>query len=135
MKAEDQQEVEMANDQARPLFAFGHVEMTVDNIGEAYAFFAKYGMREILERPTFAILELRGGTHLILSQGDTPVEPGRRTPFDIMVDDVDAVHERFVADGVSVTEIKRGNIHDSFTVDGPSGYTIPFNSSHVEGPV
>ena len=125
----------MDNDQERPTFAIGHMQLDVDDVGEAYAFFAKYGMREILERPAFAILELRGGTHLILSQAETAVEPGRRAPFDIMVDDVDAVHGRFVADGVSVTKIERGNIHDSFTVDGPSGYAIPFNSSHVEGPV
>lgn len=125
----------MNDDQERPVFAIGHAHMDVDDVGEAFAFFAKYGMREILERPAFAILELRGGTHLILSQAETAIEPGKRTPFDIMVDDVDAVHSRFVADGVSVTAIERGNIHDSFTVEGPSGYTIPFNSSHVAGPV
>ena len=125
----------MNNDQERPVFAIGHAHMDVDDVGEAYAFFAKYGMREILERPAFAILELRGGTHLILSKTDAAIEPGQRTPFDIMVDDVDAVHSRFVADGVSVTAIERGNIHDSFTVHGPSGYAIPFNSSHVAGPV
>ena len=125
----------MGSDQERPAFAIGHMRMDVDDVGEAYAFFAKYGMREILERPAFAILELRGGTHLILSPAETPVEQGKRAPFDIMVDDVDTVHARFVADGVGVTAIERGNIHDSFTVDGPSGYTIPFNSSHVAGVV
>ena len=123
----------MTADQDRPLFAIGHMRMAVADVGEAYRFFARYGMREILERPSFAILELRGGTHLILSEGDEPVPPGTRAPFDIMVDDVDAVHARFVADGVEVTDIERGNIHDSFSVAGPSGYAIPFNSSHVAG--
>ena len=125
----------MAGGDERPVFAIGHMHMDVDDVGEAYAFFAKYGMRGILERPAFAILELRGGTHLILSQAETAVEPGQRAPFDLMVDDVDAVHARFVADGVGATEIERGNIHDSFSVTGPSGYTIPFNSSHVAGVV
>ena len=125
----------MASGEERPALAIGHMRMTVDDVGEAYAFFAKYGMRGILERPAFAILELRGGTHLILSQADGSVEPGKRAPFDLMVDDVDAVHARFVADGVAATAIERGNIHDSFSVTGPSGYTIPFNSSHVAGVV
>ena len=125
----------MAGGDERPVFAIGHMSMSVDDVGEAYAFFAKYGMRGILERPAFAILELRGGTHLILSEAETSVEPGQRAPFDLMVDDVDAVHARFVADGVEATEIERGNIHDSFSVTGPSGYTIPFNSSHVAGVV
>ena len=125
----------MADGDERPVFAIGHMSMDVDDVAEAYAFFAKYGMRGILERPAFAILELRGGTHLILSQAETSVEPGQRAPFDLMVDDVDAVHARFVAEGVAATAIKRGNIHDSFSVTGPSGYTIPFNSSHVAGVV
>ena len=52
-----------------------------------------------------------------------------------MVDDVDAVHQRFVEDGVDATPIERGSIHDSFSITGPSGYRIPVNSSHVEGVV
>ena len=128
----------MANEQSveqRPTFAIGHMRMAVTDVDGAYDFFATYGMRGILKRPAFGILELRGGTHLILSQAEAPVEPGQRAPFDLMVDDVDAVHERFVADGVPTTEIERGTIHDSFSVTGPSGYTIPFNSSHVAGVV
>lgn len=120
---------------ARPGVAIGHMHLAVDDIASAYRFFAKHGMREILEREDFAILELRGGTHLILDKAETPVESGRRAPFDLMVDDVDAAHQRFTADGVAATAIERGNIHDSFTVEGPSGYVIPINSSHVAGVV
>ena len=36
-------------------------------------------------------------------------------------------------DGTEATTIERGNIHDSFAVKGPSGYSIPINSSHVAG--
>jgi len=45
----------------------------------------------------------------------------------------DEAHLRLVGDGVEATTIERGNIHDSFTVTGPSGYSIPINSSHVAG--
>ena len=122
-------------DDQRPVFAVGHMRMAVDDVAEAYGFFVRHGMREILERPDFGILELRGGTHLILSKSDEPIEAGTRAPFDLMVDDVDAVHQRFEADGVDATPIERGSIHDSFTVNGPSGYRIPVNSSHVAGVV
>ena len=124
----------MARDE-RPVFAIGHARMPVAEVGEAYAFFVRHGMREILQREDFAILELRGGTHLILAKAEQPIAPGTRAPFDLMVDDIDAVYEKFVADGVAATPIERGSIHDSFSVTGPSGYAIPINWSHVAGVV
>ena len=124
----------MAQDE-RPVFAIGHMRMPVAEVGEACDFFVRHGMREILKREDFAILELRGGTHLILAKAEQPIPPGTRAPFDLMVDDIDAVHGQFVADDVEATAIERGSIHDSFSVTGPSGYSIPINSSHVAGVV
>ena len=123
----------MADD--RPVFALGHQRLAVADVEEARAFFVRHGLREVFKRETFAILELRGGTHLILESAETPIAEGERTPFDLMTDDVDAAHARFKADGVQVSAIERGSIHDSFTVRGPSGYEIPVNSSHVVGVV
>ena len=122
-------------DSSRPVFAVGHVTMPVEDVHSAYGFFVRHGMRAILEREKFGILELRGGTHLILTQTAEAIASGQRAPFDLMVDDVDAVHAGFVADGVEATEIERGEIHDSFQVTGPSGYSIPINSSHAVGVV
>ena len=121
------------NDDQRPVFAVGHMRMEVSDVRDAYRFFVRHGMREILERDDFAILELRGGTHLILNRTEESIPEGQRTPFDLMVDDVDSVHQRFVEDGIEATPIERGRIHDSFSVKGPSGYSIPINSSHVAG--
>ena len=122
-------------DSSRPVFAVGHVTMPVEDVHSAYGFFVRHGMRAILEREKFGILELRGGTHLILTQTAEAIASGQRAPFDLMADDVDAVHAGFVADGVEATEIERGEIHDSFQVTGPSGYSIPINSSHAVGVV
>ena len=124
----------MAEDQ-RPAFAIGHMRLGVEDVPTAYGFFVRHGMRGILERGNFAILELRGGTHLILNEAEAAIPEGERTPFDLMVDDIDEAHRRFVEDGVEATSIERGNIHDSFAVKGPSGYSIPINSSHVAGVV
>ena len=122
-------------DSSRPVFAVGHLNMPVEDVHAAYDFFARHGMRAILEREDFGILELRGGTHLILTQAEDAIAAGERAPFDLMVDDVDAVHAAFVEDGVEATDIERGKIHDSFRVTGPSGYSIPINSSHAVGVV
>ncbi|MDE0349181.1 MAG: VOC family protein [Gammaproteobacteria bacterium] len=122
-------------DSSRPVFAVGHLSMPVEDVHAAYGFFVRHGMRAILERDDFGILELRGGTHLILTKADQAIAAGARAPFDLMVDDVDAVHAAFVADGVETTDIERGKIHDSFQVNGPSGYVIPINSSHAVGVV
>ena len=120
-------------DTSRPVFAVGHMRMPVEDVHSAYDFFVRHGMRAILEREDFGILELRGGTHLILTQADETIAEGQRAPFDLMVDDVDAVHAAFLDDGVEATDIERGEIHDSFRVTGPSGYSIPINSSHAVG--
>ncbi len=119
----------------RPVFALGHLELPVADVGEALAFFVRHGLREVHRAETFAILELRGGTHIILSPAKSAIAEGQRAPFDLMTDDVDAAHARFEADGAVVSAIERGSIHDRFTVRGPSGYEIPVNSSHVVGEV
>ena len=119
----------------RPDVAVGHIRLDVNDVTSEYGFFVKHGMREILKRDNFAILELRGGTHLILQQADEQVDSGMRTPFDLMVDDIDVAHSKYVDDGLKTTAIERGSIHDSFTVTTPTGYVIPVNSSHVAGPV
>ena len=119
----------------RPLFAIGHTFMEVNDVPQAHDFFVRHGMREILRRDKLGILELRGGTHLILPPADVPVDEGKLAPFDLMVDDVDSVHQQFADDGVQASEIERGDIHDSFRIAGPSGYSIVVNSSHVLGVV
>ncbi len=119
----------------RPAVAVGHIHLNVTNVNAEFAFFVKHGMRAILERDTFAILELRGGTHLVLQEESNDQPAGQRTPFDLMVDDVDAAHSAYIEDGYETSAIARGNIHDSFTVTSPTGYVIPVNSSHVNHPV
>ena len=87
------------------------------------------GMRPIAKGDDFAVLELRGGTHLVLLSRDE-VEP-TEAPFDLMVDDLEATRERFVEIGLSPTEIASGRIHRCFYVQEPSGHRIKVNSTHV----
>ena len=120
----------MSNDE-RPRLAVGHVNLEVEDVGDAYAFFVRHGMRDIFKGEDFGVLELRGGTHLVLSRAEGAVEPGRKAPFDLMVDDIDAARVEFTGAGTTVTEITRGRIHDTFHIEGPSGWRFAVTSSHA----
>ena len=123
-----------ANDE-RPAFAIGHVRLPVEDVGAAHDFFVRHGLRGILNKPKLAIVELRGGTHLILSPAEQPIKDGAQAPFDLIVDDLDRAWQRFTDAGVHATAIERGEVHDLFHVSGPSGYWIRISSSHAVGPV
>ena len=73
-------------------------------------------MRTVFRGDDMAILELRGGTHLLLFRGDAETGPA---PFDLMVEDLDATHDNLSGRGLAVSDITRGEIHDAFTLDGP----------------
>ena len=79
------------------------------------------------------MLELRGGTHVVVRQAGEPPAPGTGAPFDLMVDDVDATHRDYAEKGLSPSPIRRGRIHDSFDVAGPDGWAFTVNSSHASG--
>ena len=122
-------------DDEPPVFAVGHVRMSVEDVRAAHDFFVRHGLRGILRKADIAILELRGGTHLILNRSEQPIEDGATAPFDLMADDLDQVWRRFADDGVHATDIERGDIHDLFHITGPSGYWIRVSSSHAQGTV
>ena len=110
----------------RPRLAVGHVNLQVEDVGEACAFFVRHGMRDIFTGEDFGVLELRGGTHLVLSRAKEKIEPGGKAPFDLMVDDIDEAHAEFTSTAVTATDI-----HDTFHIEGPSGYQFAVTSSHA----
>ena len=117
----------------RPPVAIGHVRLNVSDVGAAARWLEMVGLRPIVTRAELAVLELRGGTHVVLRHVEQPPEPGTGAPFDLMVDDVDATHRDYAAKGLSPSPIRRGRIHDSFEVAGPSGWAFTVNSSHASG--
>ena len=50
-----------------------------------------------------------------------------------MVDDLDATHEAFAAQGLAPSSIERGRIHSTFTLTEPGGKRITFYSTHATG--
>jgi hypothetical protein len=117
----------------RPPVAIGHVHLDVTDVGAASRWLATVGLRPIVSSSDLAVLELRGGTHLVVIQGEQPPEPGTVAPFDLMFDDVDATHRIFEERGLCPSPIRRGRIHDSFEIIGPDGWVFTINSSHATG--
>jgi hypothetical protein len=120
-----------ATDQ-RPPVAVGHVRLPCGDVAAAARWLENVGLRPIVTMAELAVLELRGGTHVVVRKTEPPA-PGTPAPFDLMVDDVDATHRDYAEKGLSPSPIERGRIHDSFTVAGPSGWRFTVNSSHASG--
>ncbi len=113
----------------RPRVWVGHITLPTSDIPMTRDFMVQLGMRSIADGDDFAILELRGGTHLVLTPSEELASGS--ADFDLMVDDLDANHENLQTLGLTPSEIQPGQIHRSFTISAPSGHTITFTSSHV----
>jgi hypothetical protein len=91
------------------------------------------GMRSVHKGAEVAIFELRGGTHLILI-AKSEIVPGD-APFDLMVEDLRATHQRFTSLGLTPTPIEAmpSIDHEFFRVREPAGHLITFYSDHRSG--
>ena len=115
----------------RPAIAIGHVRLEVADVPATTDFFLKLGIRSIVARSVFAVLELRGGTHLILRPAAEGVHGSDKVHFDVMVDDIDEARRDYASKGLSVSDIERGSIHSSFDVTTPDGRALSVTSSHA----
>ena len=80
------------NRDKRPVLAIGHIgPHVVDDLATATAFYTRLGCRLVAGLETLTVLEVRGGTHLVLRAGEASA--GERASFDLMVDDIDAAYE------------------------------------------
>lgn len=122
----------MSADDLRPAVWVGHVVLETDRLSESAAFMRQVGMRLIVERPEVAVLELRGGTHLVLIAKPT-INAGE-APFDLMVEDLREAHRLFVELGLQPTPIERlSREHEYFKLREPAGHVISVLSNHVSG--
>jgi catechol 2,3-dioxygenase-like lactoylglutathione lyase family enzyme len=119
--------------QTRPPVAIGHVSLRVTDIPQATKYFVTLGLRLIHQAQTIAVLELRGGTHLVLRPTSEPIQPGAKAPFDLMVDDIVKTRQEYGAVGMNPAEIETGMVHRWFTLVGPDGYELTVTSSHTSG--
>jgi hypothetical protein len=115
----------------RPPVAIGHIEYRVADVAQSAAFLRALGIRPIYRDRKFGVMELRGGTHVILTTTKEPIEKKTPAPFDLIVDDVDAFRAACRKQGLKPSRMTRGSIHDSFDLVDPNGYVFTILSSHV----
>jgi hypothetical protein len=116
----------------RPPVAVGHVRLPVTDVAGAGRWLESVGLRPIFADAGLAVLEFRGGTHVVVRKAEQ-MPPGGAAPFDLMVDDIEVARRDFLAKGLGPSEISRGRIHDSFHLAGPDGYDFTIVSSHARG--
>ena len=121
---------EAGSNDPRPRFAICHLGLAGADVGLLGQFYESIGMRSVVQMDRMAILELRGGTHLVISNGD----PGTAT-LDLMVDDLEDTRQLLEHVGAKPGPITRGNPHNSFTASDPEGNRLLVESSHACGPV
>jgi hypothetical protein len=117
----------------RPPVAVGHVRLPTSNVANAARWLVSVGLRPIFEDTEIAVLEFRGGTHVVARKTEETPKAGAAAPFDLMVDDIEAARRDYLAKGLEPSDISRGRIHDSFHVMGPDEYDFTVNSSHAGG--
>ncbi len=118
------------DEQRRPRFGIGHMVITAADVDVMTNFYTGIGMRLVANMGRASIVELRGGTHLIIRSG----QPGVAN-LDLIVDDIDETRDVLEAFGASPSVIQRGNPHDQFTASDPEGNTLIVNSDHSIGVV
>jgi hypothetical protein len=117
----------------RPPVAVGHVRLPTTDVAAAARWLETVGLRPIFADSGLAVLELRGGTHVVVRRADEPPKPDAPAPFDLMVDDIEAARRDYAAKELGPSEITRGRIHDSFHLKGPDGQDFSVVSSHAGG--
>ena len=121
----------------RPALWIGHVALATHDVSRSFVFYRDLGLRPVHEprsADAIAELELRGGTHLVLVLDADARTEGRIATFDLMADELDALHDTMETNGTEVSAIVREG-HASFTFRDPDGHIVTVNDSHVTGVV
>ena len=131
--------------------AFGHFVMKVDDIDISYQFYTKLGLRPFGIFPDLAIIELRGGTHILLfcKNDELPSSLssshlGQRggasfnERLDLMIDgksrsELELYRTSLMKNGFSVDEIAPDQFfgHDYFQLVDPDDNGITVYTSHT----
>lgn len=124
----------MAPTDERPTIWIGHAgPIVVPDLDEGIAFYESLGLRRIHGNDELAALQLRGGTHLVLLAADRDCVPGE-APFDLMVDDLEALYDVASSAGLAPSPIERAGAHARFVITDPGGNRVRVHDSHVVGP-
>ena len=133
-----------------PAAAFGHFVMKVNDVNISYQFYIKFGLRPIGIFPDVAIIELRGGTHILLFSKNDELASSLSSShlgqhgassnerLDLMIDgksrsDLELYRTTLMEKGLSVDAIAQDQFfgHDYFQLADPDGNGITVYTSHT----
>ncbi|MEM8621647.1 MAG: VOC family protein [Actinomycetota bacterium] len=117
----------------KPGIWIGHVAIVADDMQASYEFYLGLGLRSVVLNERIGVLELAGGTHLVLVPRGSSAGSVIVASVDLMVDDVDGAHEAW--SGHQPSEIRQGGVHRTFHFNDPAGNDIAVHDSHVTGVV
>jgi hypothetical protein len=138
-----------------PAAALGHFVMKVASLGVSYQFYGDLGLRPIGIFPDVAIIELRGGTHILLfpENDEAPFQLtssrlGQRAAFfnehlDLIINgktrgELEAYRATLLENGIAAGEIGQEVFfgHNYFQLTDPDGHGVTVYTSHAgEAPV
>jgi catechol 2,3-dioxygenase-like lactoylglutathione lyase family enzyme len=133
-----------------PAAAFGHFIMKVNDIDISYQFYTELGLRPFGIFPDVAIIELRGGTHILLLSKNDETSSSLNSSYlgqrgasfnerlDLMIDgksrsDLELYRKTLMEKGLSVDAIAQDQFfgHDYFQLADPDGNGITVYTSHT----
>ena len=88
----------------------------------------------VLQKAGITILELRGGTHLLLLKCEESAPKDLVSSFDLMVDDINAFQKNLFKAGIESSEVKTDEMsgHQMIVIKDPDGRQLSICSSHAE---
>lgn len=123
----------MPRRETRPAIWIGHVTRRVRDVSKSADFFHALGLRPIMKNEQMAILELRGGTHLLLFQDSSRNKSIPNDEFDLMVEDVEGTQQLLASHNIKVSKLKRNRVHTYIEASDPDGKKWRIQSDHTEG--
>jgi catechol 2,3-dioxygenase-like lactoylglutathione lyase family enzyme len=132
---------------AKPPVGVGHMTLTVADVASSHRFYTTLGLRIVGRGDGMSILELRGGTHLLLFQRggpstdaemESPFEAAAPGAIDLMIegrtfDELDAYRNALIAGGIQPDPIpdERFFGHYVFKARDPDGNEVTVSTSHA----
>ena len=113
----------------RPRFAIGHLGLAAGDVDALTDFYVEIGMRPVVSFDRMAIIELLGGTHIIISAGQAGGQQ-----LDLIVNDIDETHAIVAAAGGAPGEILGGCPKSTFVASDPEGNQLTIHSTNAIGP-
>ena len=133
-----------------PALAVAHLVFKVANLKSSCQFYSNLGLPPFFIEEKVAIIELRGGTHLVLLSVDEPAgedvaesltgqfHKRFSEQFDLMiegksVDELKKYRSELISRGIAAGEIPDESFfgHHLFCVKDPDGYGITIYTSHA----